>query len=267
LQIIKKVTNDNGGTLTVGAFNVHTDAGTLVFDAGSGSPTTTYTATALTVDAGTYTLREDNIANYSEGNWSCTGATANPATISGGLVTVPNGGTVVCTIINDDEVVGRGQIAPTATTCEAFAAGTSQTLAEILATKNKGKIQSLAPGVFFYYAEVVKGAGDVTVTQTIPFNPVPLVHYEVQAPDQAIIYTVSGGQCTKAGTLAAAGAGVLSGGASLPAGSYIIGIKYAVDANVGKGIGSFSAGELLATHRFVLNGGASGAQVDTRVKP
>ena len=105
LQIVKRVVNDNGGTATVTAFGVNTSAGALNFGAAVEGPTNTftYTSQALTVNAGSYTLRENDIAGYAEGTWSCTGATANPTSISAGAVVVPNGGTVVCTITNDDQ--------------------------------------------------------------------------------------------------------------------------------------------------------------------
>ena len=105
LQLVKRVVNDDGGTATVTAFGVNTSAGALNFGAAVEGPTNTftYTSQALTVNAGSYTLRENDIAGYAEGTWSCTGATANPTSISAGAVVVPNGGTVVCTITNDDQ--------------------------------------------------------------------------------------------------------------------------------------------------------------------
>ena len=104
LQIVKKVTNDNGGTKTVGDFGLASSAGTLVFDAGTlvGS-TKTYTAAALTVNAGSYTFDEINVDGYTEGTWSCTGASATGTAFNAGSVTVPNGGAVVCTITNNDQ--------------------------------------------------------------------------------------------------------------------------------------------------------------------
>jgi Prealbumin-like fold domain len=44
-----------------------------------------------------YTLSETGSASYTPGSWSCDGGTQNGATIS-----VPLGGTVTCTITNDD---------------------------------------------------------------------------------------------------------------------------------------------------------------------
>src|SRR5206468_2419672 len=79
-------------------------AGSLTFGGGvaDGANTLKYTATAISVSTGSYTLRENDIAGYTEGTWSCTGATPSNTSISAGAVTVPNGGTVVCTITNSD---------------------------------------------------------------------------------------------------------------------------------------------------------------------
>ena len=104
LQIVKRVVNDNGGTAGVSAFGLTSTAGTLTFDSGTadGANTLKYTSQKITVDTGTYTLREDDINGYTEGTWSCTGATPSDNTISAGAVTVPAGTDVVCTITNDD---------------------------------------------------------------------------------------------------------------------------------------------------------------------
>ena len=62
------------------------------------------------------------------------------------------------------------QIAPTATTCGQFANGTAATLTTLSYTLAKGnKINSVAPGVFFYWAKVtsVAGANTFTINQTI----------------------------------------------------------------------------------------------------
>ena len=105
LQIVKDIVNDNGGTAVVGDFSIATDAGALTFGAAVvAGDTSTYTATALTVNAGTYTLTEADFAGYTEGTWSCTGqAGAVVDTFSAGSVVVGNGETVVCTISNDDD--------------------------------------------------------------------------------------------------------------------------------------------------------------------
>jgi hypothetical protein len=61
--------------------------------------------------------------------------------------------------------------------------------------------------------------------------------------------------------------GVWTGGGGVPAGAYILGVKYETTANVGVNIGSFGAGDLLATHNFSVTGGPGAASVNTKVKP
>ena len=70
-----------------------------------------------------------------------------------------------------------GQILPTGTTCQGYDAGTNP-LGTVQYTLNKGKINSVAPGVFFYYGTIT-GTEDqtFTITQTddsaiAPFIPV-----------------------------------------------------------------------------------------------
>jgi hypothetical protein len=111
LQIVKRVTNDNGGTATVSAFGLSTSAGALSFDTGvTVGSTTTYTSQAINVNAGPYTLRENDVSGYSEGTWSCTGAAPSNTTITAGSVTVPSGVAVVCTITNDDTAPSQGSL-------------------------------------------------------------------------------------------------------------------------------------------------------------
>ena len=61
----------------VNGFGINASAGALSFGAAVESPTNTftYTATALTVNAGTYTLGEIDVDGYTEGQWDCVGAT------------------------------------------------------------------------------------------------------------------------------------------------------------------------------------------------
>ena len=101
LTIIKRIVNDNGGSATVGAFNITTSAGALTFGAAVQNPTNqfNYTSQTLTVNAGTFTLIESDVTGYSEGAWSCTGTgaagTPNPTRFA-------PGGHVTCEIANND---------------------------------------------------------------------------------------------------------------------------------------------------------------------
>ena len=106
LTIVKRIVNDNGGTAVVGDFGITTTAGALTFGAGvaDGANTLKYTSNTLTgLSAATYTLHEGLLSGYSEGTWSCTGASGtvvgNPQT---GSVTLSAGDNAVCTITNND---------------------------------------------------------------------------------------------------------------------------------------------------------------------
>jgi hypothetical protein len=105
LTLVKRVVNDNGGEKTVADFNLSTDAGSLTFGDGvaDGTDTLKYTSNKLMVNAGTYTLREDDVAGYTEGTWSCDAGTLMDSSIDKGSITVPNGVDVVCEITNNDD--------------------------------------------------------------------------------------------------------------------------------------------------------------------
>jgi hypothetical protein len=75
-------------------------------------------------------------------------------------------------------VITGGQILPTGTTCQGYHAGTNP-LGTVQYTLTKdGKINSVAPGVFFYYGTITGNANQAfTITQTdnsatAPFIPV-----------------------------------------------------------------------------------------------
>lgn len=103
LVVVKQVVNDDGGNLVLGDFNVASDAGTLAFDTGTTSgTTTTYTSKTLYVPPGTYSLTETDVPGYTEGAWSCTTGTLGSSTFNAGNVTLAFGEQTVCTIINDD---------------------------------------------------------------------------------------------------------------------------------------------------------------------
>jgi hypothetical protein len=105
LTLVKRVQNDNGGTATVTDFSLSTTAGSLTFDAGvaDGTNIKKYTSNTLSVNAGSYNFSEINVAGYTEGTWSCTGATASGTAFNAGSVTIGLDTAVVCTITNNDD--------------------------------------------------------------------------------------------------------------------------------------------------------------------
>jgi hypothetical protein len=113
-----------------------------------------------------------------------------------------------------------GQILPTGTTCQAYHAGaTSLDKVQYTLTKG-GKINSVSPGVFFYYGTVTGTAGQtVTITQTANPATAPLIPIQ---HGQVILYDTS---CNVVKWTHNDSAGVATG--TLPStGTFIISVKY-----------------------------------------
>jgi Prealbumin-like fold domain len=92
LTLVKTVTNDNGGTATTANFPLTaTGPSTITGTSGAGS------VTNAAVNAGTYTLSETTVANYTAGAWSCSNGGG-----ASSQVTVVFGTSVTCTINNND---------------------------------------------------------------------------------------------------------------------------------------------------------------------
>ena len=156
---------------------------------------------------------------------------------------------------------GTGLLAPTQTTCEQFASGTSPDLEPLLAGIKNQKINNIAPGVFFFYASITpQSTGNlaISVSQTVSPNPFSLPKFQVAGTNtlQAFVYTFNGSSCTKVLTLS--GATDPSGTLSATAGTtYIIGVKYGTGAPVGSTVGNGTAGQSLAFYSFAVGGFAS----------
>ena len=147
---------------------------------------------------------------------------------------------------------------PTHSTCGDFCAGRYARLPTLLPHLKRNKINTVSPGVFFYYATVAKGSGATGFIQTAAPSGFPL--YGVQN-GQAYLYTVSGGTCTRVETLLPSGTGQYSGGGTLPAGNYILGVKF--ETSTANGV---LKSLLPATNTFTLIGGGSTASVQTVIK-
>ncbi len=140
-------------------------------------------------------------------------------------------------------LVSQGQITPTGTTCQQYANGEATTLDLLLYTEKNGLINSVSPGVFFYYAKV-DGSGTVTITETVPTGASPIDIQKLQA----VVYSAN---CTKLKLL-----DVTDGGATgtLPAtgGPFIIGVKY--DSSSLKGTSVPNPSPATYTFNTKLNG-------------
>lgn len=137
---------------------------------GGSTPAATWTITGIDAD-GTYGCNRYSWFS----NQEIFGLPIDNASLTGGCAAVPNVGT----------------IAPTATTCQMYRDDQATALEQLLyTTKGTGanaKINSVAPGVFFYYTKVSGDAGDVvditqvndaTTAPNIPINQAQVVLYD-----------------------------------------------------------------------------------------
>ncbi|MEJ6488326.1 SpaA isopeptide-forming pilin-related protein [Leucobacter sp. USCH14] len=97
LTLVKRVENAHGGTSDVDDWTL-TGAGPSTISGKTGQPA----VTRATVAPGTYALTESGGAGYAPSAWNCVdGATSLPVSAAGAF-SVPNGGSVTCTITNRD---------------------------------------------------------------------------------------------------------------------------------------------------------------------
>ena len=245
LTLVKVVTNDNGGTKTLSDFPL-TASGPVTISGVSG----TTSVTSRVVNAGSYALTEQTSSTYTASSWSCAGGSQ-----SGSNISLTLGQSATCTISNDDIPQGRGAIAPTQTTCQDFIANNYTPITTLLAQTKGNTINSISPGVFFYYATVSKATAAASVGFAETRTPTGAPLYGVQN-GQAYLYDLS---CNRVSTLSpTATAGQWSDGSGLPAGDYILGVKF--DATTGA---SGTANSLPWLHNFQLLDGSSKAQVST----
>jgi uncharacterized repeat protein (TIGR01451 family) len=92
LTLVKTVTNDNGGTATTTSVTLSASGPTTITGV-SGAPAVTNAA----VNAGTYSLAETALANYTPSAWTCTAGT-----LTGSSLALTIGQVATCTINNDD---------------------------------------------------------------------------------------------------------------------------------------------------------------------
>jgi len=128
LTLVKTVVNTGGGTATISSFPL-TATGPTTITGVSG----TAAVTNASVNAGVYTLSEVTVANYTAGNWSCTAGT-----LSGSQLTLANGQSATCTIVNTFQSSPSLTIDKTASPTTVSAAG--QTVTYSFLVSNTGNV-------------------------------------------------------------------------------------------------------------------------------
>jgi hypothetical protein len=214
LHVIKHVINDNGGTALASAFTLDSGGTNDSPDnfAGAESPGTT-----VTLDAGSYAVSETGPSGYTttfSGDCSATGTG-----------TIANGGEQTCTVTNDDIPPNTGKIAPTATTCQDYRDQTAADLNELFygVKGTPPKVNSVSPGVLFYYTTVTAPSAsfDVTIAQTDNSATFPAfdVHH-----GQAVLY--NGTTCAKLGLGTDGGSPTIHVSGATVGQVFIVGVKY-----------------------------------------
>jgi hypothetical protein len=117
-------------------------------------------------------------------------------------------------------VITKGQILPTGTTCQAYGAGATS-LNGLLYTLKNGVINSVSPGVFFYYGTVTGTAGQsFTITQTANPSGAPLIPIQ---HGQIILYDTN---CNVVTPFVHSDANGVATGTLPSTGTFIISVKY-----------------------------------------
>jgi uncharacterized repeat protein (TIGR01451 family) len=231
----------NTGNVTLhGPFTITDDKiGTVT--CGTSSSTLAPGATFSGACSGTYTIQASDL------NASNTGTVTNHATATG---KDPANNTVTSNQAQAtvNQVARTGQITPTATTCDQFAAGTAPDLNDLFYNVQRNKINSVSPGVLFYYSKITapSAAFTITVGQSNDKSWKPM---GVQN-GQALLYNAN---CTKSSAQGKTTTGngttvTIAVSGATPGATYIIGIKYNPGDLVGQ---SVSTPFPTATYSFI----------------
>jgi hypothetical protein len=126
-----------------------------------------------------------------------------------------------------------GLIAPTQTSCEAFAGGNRIAEPFIGASLRSGKISNVSPGVIFYYTKLTVGAGTYTVLQSnVPATGSALPPILVsQGQAYVLTYNPTLNKCTNVGSFDLTNPALPK--IDLAAGDYIVQIKYSPKSILG----------------------------------
>jgi hypothetical protein len=148
-----------------------------------------------------------------------------------GPVTITKGGTAEVTV-NNPLIPSRGMLLPTQTTCDMYRLGTWLTPYTAFTYGLKaGKINSISPGVIFYYNTVtVLATGEITIVQSNTQSwPTMLVHSSIS---QAKLYNMNCDLLIEFPASYGGSDNVVMFN-NVTAGTYIIGIKYSPGNLVG----------------------------------
>ena len=153
LTLVKVVVNDDGGEATADQFTLTATLDSTEILSGD-------TVVTESVPAGDYVLAETQLAGYTTDGFTC-----GEATMNGQTVTVADGASVTCTIVNDDEPV------------------------DLEITKNDDGVTAIAGGAPFDYTITVQNVGtrDADLGEPVTVvDELPLPLQWVSFPDNCV---------------------------------------------------------------------------------
>ena len=169
----------------------------------------------------------------------------------------------------DGNCTPQAQILPTQTTCQQYVAGQGQSLGSVSYGVKSNKINNVAPGVFFYYSfvTVASNGSTLTVPETnlLGWKPIKTLN------TQAFLYTTGCVKLGITGTESSTGTTDTITYSNVPAGTYVIGIKYDTSTLVGQSVSKQGGHYPTNTYSYItkVNGtdfGGSAASVDVTPK-
>ena len=86
-----------------------------------------------------------------------------------------------------------GKIAPTNTTCSQFTGGTAGDITQLCFGLKQGKINNVAPGVFFYFSKITSDVSGNLTIDIVQTNSPSFPYFEVQQNSQVTLYNASCG--------------------------------------------------------------------------
>jgi uncharacterized repeat protein (TIGR01451 family) len=159
LTLVKTVTNDNGGTAATAAFTLSATGPTNISGVSGNAAVTN-----ASVQPGSYTLSETNIAGYTASAWACTAGT-----LAGSTLTLTSGQNATCTINNND-------VAPTLTLVKTITndnGGTATTSSVTLNASGPSNISGVSGAAAVTNAAVTAGTYNLTESALANYTPGP----------------------------------------------------------------------------------------------
>ena len=86
-----------------------------------------------------------------------------------------------------------GKIAPTNTTCSQFTGGTAGDITQLCFGLKQGKINNVAPGVFFYFSKITSDVSGTLTIDIVQTNSPSFPYFDVQQNSQVTLYNASCG--------------------------------------------------------------------------